>query len=396
MEGDERKGLEGNIWKFYVFQILSALTFFVPVIVLFWQENGLNLTQIMILQSLYSLAVVALEVPTGYFADVFGRRKSLILSGAFITLGVFAYSLGFSFYQFLIAEILWGVGVALLSGADSALVFDTLKDLGEENRYKKIMGNGVFYYLVATSAASVIGALIGKIDFRWTFFAMLPFMLLLIPVSFSLREPRRHKLIFERGYLLELFRTLKRSVIGNEKIRWLIVYSAVIMGFNTAVLWLYQPYFLMTGMDLAYFGVVFAAFNGVAALCSKYAHRIEEGLGQRHSLIMLIILMGCSYLLMGNFVLLFSFSFAFIQQFVRGFSKPVITDYINKLTSSDVRATVLSAQNLVGRLFYALIIPVIGWAADVYSITQALSIMGITSLVAGLIILLLLHRDNVI
>lgn len=57
---------------------------------------------------------------------------------------------------------------------------------------------------------------------------------------------------------------------------------------------------------------------------------------------------------MSNFIYLFSFSFAFIQQFVRGFSKPVITDYINKLVSSDIRATVLSAQNLVGRLFYAV------------------------------------------
>jgi len=125
----------------------------------------------------------------------------------------------------------------------------------------------------------------------------------------------------------------------------------------------------------------------IAAISSKYAHRIEEKLGQKYSLVLLIILVSGSYLLMSHFIYLFSFSFAFIQQFVRGFSRPVITDYINKLISSEVRATILSAQNLVGRLFYAAIILIIGWIVDVYTLVQALFVLGITSLIAGIIIL---------
>ncbi|MCD6590577.1 MAG: MFS transporter [Candidatus Aenigmarchaeota archaeon] len=396
MKDIEQQKLKSNIWKFYLFHVLNGLTFFIPIIVLFWQDNGLSLIQIMILQSLYSLTIVLLEVPSGYFADVFGRRKSLILAASFLTVGVFTYSLGHNFYQFLIAEILWGFGVSFVSGTDSALVYDTLKDLKKEKLYKKVMGNGVFYYLIATSLASVIGGFIGKLNFRWTFYAMLPFMVLLIPLSISLKEPKRHKHIYEEGYLLELFKILKNSLIKNRKIRWLVIYSAIIVGFNGAVLWLYQPYFKLTGLDVFYFGFVFAAFNLVAALSSKYAHQIEEKLGQRCSLILLVVLTAGSYLLMSNFIYLFSFSFAFIQQFVRGFSKPVITDYINKLVSSDVRATVLSAQGLMGRLFYAGIIPIIGWIADVYTLIQALTILGIITFVAGILILLILHKDRVI
>jgi len=392
----EQEKLKSNIRKFYLFQAFSALAFFVPIIVLFWQENGLNLTQIMILQSLFSLTVVLLEVPSGYFADVFGRKKSLIFASSFLTIGIFTYSLGHNFHQFLIAEILWAFGVSFVSGTDSAFIYDTLKDLKQEKLYKKTMGNAMFCCLIATSIASVIGGFIGKINFRWTFYAMLPFMILLIPLSISLKEPKRHKHIIERGYLFELLKILKNSLIKNEKIRWLIIYSAIIAGFNGAVLWLYQPYFKLTGLDIFYFGFVFAAFNLIAALSSKYAHQIEEKLGQKHSLILLIILVGGSYLLMSNFIYLFSFSFAFIQQFVRGFSKPVITDYINKLVSSDIRATVLSAQNLVGRLFYAAIIPIIGWIADVYTLVQALFVLGITTFVAGIVILLILQKDRVI
>ena len=47
-----------------------------PIIVIFFKENGLTLTQIMILQSVYSLTVALTEIPSGYFADFFGRKKS--------------------------------------------------------------------------------------------------------------------------------------------------------------------------------------------------------------------------------------------------------------------------------------------------------------------------------
>ncbi len=350
----------------------------------------------MILQSLFSLTVVLLEIPTGYFADVFGRKNSLIIASVFLTLGIFAYSLGYNFYQFLIAEMLWAFGVSFVSGTDSAFIYDTLKDMKQEKHYKRIWGNLIYYSLIATSVASIIGGYIGKINFRWTFYAMLPFLVLLVPLSLSLNEPKRHKLIFKEGYLIELFKILRFSFVENIKLRWLMLYSAIIVGFNSAVLWIYQPYFKLTGVDVFYFGFIFAAFNVVAAISSKYAHYIEEKIGQRYSLMLLILLISGSYFLMSNFIYLFSFSFAFLQQFVRGFSRPVITDYINKLTNSKIRATVLSAQNMVGRLFYAAIIPFVGYIADVYTLIQALLILGVTSFVFGMIFLLILYKDKII
>lgn len=395
MKEELKSKLKANIWKSYVFQIFSGFAFFLPIIVLFWQENGLSLTQIMLLQSFFAIIVVLLEVPSGYFADVFGRKKSLVIAGIFLFLGIFSYSLGHNFYQFLIAEIFWAFGLSFMSGTDSALVYDTLVDLKEEKKYKKIWGNIFFYKLIGVSIASIIGGFIGKINFRWTFYAMLPFLILFIPVAWSIKEPKRHKMIFERGYLEKLFQILRTTFIDNIKLRWLIIYSAVIISLNQAVLWFYQPYFKLTGLDIVYFGFVFAAFNLVAAISSKYAHYIEKKIGRKFSLVMLIFLVAGSYFLMSNFIYWFSFSFAFIQQFVRGFSRPVITDYINKLTTSEVRATVLSAQNLVEKLFYAFIIPFAGWAADIYSLVQALTIIGITAIVAGIIILTISHKNKV-
>ncbi|MCK5332275.1 MFS transporter [Candidatus Parcubacteria bacterium] len=388
--------IEGNIWKLYVFQILSGLFFFVPIMVLFWQENGLSITEIMILQSIYSVIIVLLEIPTGYFADVFGRRMSLISASVFVFLALLAYGLGYNFSQFLIAEILFAFSISLISGADSAMLYDTLKDLKKERLYKKIWGNILSYSFISLALASIIGGLVGKVNLRWTMYLTLPFMFFLIPLSISLKEPHRHKLIFKKGYIVDMLRIIKTVILNNKKLKWLIIYSGVLLGFNGAGLWLYQPYFQISGLDIAYFGIVFASFYLVAALSSKYAHRIENYLGQKITLYMLIFLTGISYLLMSNFIFLFSFSFIFLQQLVNGLATPIIEDYINKATSSKIRATVLSIKNMSQRFFYAAIIPIIGWIVDVYSLIQALTILGITTLIVGIFSILMLRKVKVI
>lgn len=110
---------------------------------------------------------------------------------------------------------------------------------------------------------------------------------------------------------------------------------------------------------------------------------------------MLIFLVAGSFLLMGNFVYLFSFSFCFIQQFVRGFSSTIIADYINKLTDSSMRATILSVQSLVGKLIYAVILPIVGWVADVYTLIQALVLVGITALLCGVLMVVVFVKAKI-
>lgn len=393
---DTKSKLRSNIWKFYLHQIFAGMFFYIPVNVLFLQSNGLNLTQVMILQSIFSVIVVALEIPTGYFADIYGRKRALVLARVSFLVAMSAYSLGHNFAQFLIAEIFLALGASLTSGTTSAFVYDTLVELKEEQNFKKIFGNAISIGIIAAAVSSLLGGLIATIDLRYTLYASIPFFSLLIPISLSLHEPARHRLIVKKGFVREIFSILKIALIENKKLRWLMLYSGIVFSFNLSAASLYQPYFKLSGLDIAYFGIVFASFHIVAAISSKYSHKLEAKLGQKYSLVMLIFLVSGSYFLMSNFIFLLSFSFSFLHQFVRGFKNVVVADYVNKLTTSDMRATVLSVESFVGRLLYAAIIPIVGWIADVYSLTQALTVLAFTTLFLGIIILIALRKYRLV
>ncbi|MFB6100750.1 MAG: MFS transporter [Candidatus Nanohalobium sp.] len=391
-----RTKLKKNIWKLYLLKLFGAFVLFTPVIVLFFKENGLSMTEIMILQSAYSIAVIGLEVPSGYAADVLGRRKTLFFGSLCMTIGIAIYSVGQGFWGFLLGELTFAVGGAFYSGADSAMMYDTLKELGRESEYKKLWGKTGSYALVATAAASIVGGIIGGYNLRLTLVGMVPIFLTTLPICYSMREPEREKKVAEEGHFKEIIETGKNTFIHSKKLRWLIVYSAIITLVIKGGYFLYQPYFKEVAIPVAWFGAIFAGMNLFSALIARYAEEIEEALGMKTSLISLVVLTGTGFLLLGQIAAVYSFIFATLHQFVRGFEGPVMSDYINKLVESRDRSTVLSLQNLSGRMLYASSIPLIGLITDSYGLQVAMNSLALTSFILGGLILGVMAYDSVI
>ena len=71
--------MKRNILALYLIKLSKWFTLVMPIIVLFYEKHGLGLQDVFILKSVYSIAAVALEIPSGYQADDWGRRKSLII-----------------------------------------------------------------------------------------------------------------------------------------------------------------------------------------------------------------------------------------------------------------------------------------------------------------------------
>ena len=131
-----------------------------PIIVLFFQEHGLSLSKVMILQSIYSISVALFEIPSGYIADIFGRKKAIIISTILSFIGYVLFSFFSDFTVFIIAEILIGVGGSLMSGSDSAIIYDTLIDNNNKEKYTKVEGKNYAIGNFSEAIAGVLGGIL--------------------------------------------------------------------------------------------------------------------------------------------------------------------------------------------------------------------------------------------
>jgi len=108
----------------------------------------------------------------------------------------------------------------------------------------------------------------------------------------------------------------------------------------------------------------------------------------------MIIFPAAGYFLLSLIWTPWSFLFLFLFYFARGINNPITADYVNRLISSDMRATVLSVKNFTGRVIFAIIGPIVGWMSDVYSLKTALLFSGGTFLFFGMVSLFFLKKHK--
>ena len=142
---DHANALGKNLRLLSIQKALVTVYFHLPVVVLFWQDLGLTMLEIMLLQSIFSIAMVLLEFPSGLFADMFGRKLTLTLAALSNLIGIVLYCFAEGFYSLLAAELFIAGFIAMQSGADSAFLFDWLKSDNREDEFPRIFGNLIFY-----------------------------------------------------------------------------------------------------------------------------------------------------------------------------------------------------------------------------------------------------------
>ncbi|MBQ1026551.1 MFS transporter [Micromonospora sp. C95] len=124
----------------YAYAFLTDLVLLYPVYALLFADTGLSVGQISSLFVIWSLASIALEVPSGAWADATSRRRMLCLAPLCTAVGFALWTVVPSYPAFAAGFVLWGAGGALVSGATEALVFDELDRLGAADRYARVIG----------------------------------------------------------------------------------------------------------------------------------------------------------------------------------------------------------------------------------------------------------------
>jgi MFS family permease len=371
--------LKQNIPKFYWYRLTKNAIFHIPILVLFYQSRSLSFYQIMILQSVYYFARVISEVPTGALADRVGRKRSLFIGSLLHSLGYFLIFISHSFLLFNFGEILAGMAMSFASGADSALAYDSLKMLNQENRYQKVEGTAYSLRNLGFGLFAPIGGFLATANLALPYLASSLVILSSSLVALSMIEPpspKQGELSKRKRFYHEIGISLK-MMCHNKTALWLILFFALIFLATRLGFWVYQPYMKLVKLPLSLFGLVFALLYLLSAIVSHKIDKIEKRLGKNLTLFLMPSLVILSFVLMSRITHLWSISFFLLQAIVMGGFEPVLKSYLNPLVSSEIRATVLSVQSMGGNLLFAITAPFLGSLVDFYTLPFALLLFAI-------------------
>ncbi|MEN6456962.1 MAG: MFS transporter [Prolixibacteraceae bacterium] len=371
-----------NIVSLYLIKFSKWFNLVMPVVVLFYQDNGLSMQDIFWLKSIYSIAIVVMEVPSGYIADVWGRKTTL-LSGAILGAAGFAcYSFSYGFWAFAVAEVVLGIGHSFVSGADSAMLYDTLKASGKEKQYIKEEGKITSAGNFSEAFAGVCGGILAAVSMRLPYYFQFGVSAIAIPAAFFLQEPRFHARETAHN-LRSILKTIHETFL-HPAMRSALFLSSLTGTASLTFAWFVQPYFQEAGLPVTLYGIMWTLLNLSVGFSSIFSYKAENFLGQRNSLLVIIIGLSIGYLFAAWKISLTGISILFTFYLLRGMAHPILKDYLNQYTQSEVRATILSLRDFLIRINFAVIGPLLGYITDHYSLQRALGITGIGYLILAL------------
>jgi MFS family permease len=371
----------------YLFKFLRSLHFIGGVLVPFFMDWGrLSFVKIMILQSFFVISLSLLEIPTGAVADYLGRKTSLVFSALITSAAALIYSSYPNFFVFMLGEFLWALGGALMSGADEAIIYDSLKKIKSEKQSKKIFGKYNSFQMAALMISAPFGSAIAAyIGLRQTMmFMSIPFFLAFL-LTLTLKEPKLSEKSIKKKYLETLFSGVK--YVKNHKILKILAVDNISIAVLTFfAIWTYQPLLQQLNVPILYFGLVHAAISGIQIPFMRNFEKLEKIFGSKKKYLLLsAIITGISFILLGiNTIIPVTI---ILLMMIAGFGlsrQTLFQSYLNKYIESHNRATVISTFSMIGRIIMGIIYPFIGLLVE-WSLNYTLMIVGLMIIIFALI-----------
>jgi MFS family permease len=325
----------------------------------FFLEKGMTLSEIFLLQSAFSLAYLLLEVPSGWFADRYGRAFSIRLSAPIAAVSMIAYGFSDHFWQFIVWEIALAVANSLLSGVDTALLTDSLKATGKERQYVRVAQRiDALNYAATAVGVPIAFVLVHFYSISWTLVADGLLMFVGVFFSWKLVEAPR----FNGGQEAERLSAWQsaRQLARNAEARWLIVLGSVLSLATYLGFWLSAPYYTDLGIPVALFGALLAIRSLWKAWLS---HRFHAERQLERSMATYAALAGLVYLAMASGQLWLAWA-VLGHDMVQALHKQPVIKRLNGFFHDDHRATLNSVVNLWQRLLYTLAGPLVGLLVD--------------------------------
>ena len=381
------------MFKFGMYGFLKNLRFFEPFLLLFLLYTGqLNLFQIGLLISIREVIVYLVEIPSGVIADTYGKKTQLVMCFVFYIISYLIFFLGGfypSFWIFVIAMVLFGVGEAFRSGTHKAMIMQFLDVEEIEEPKSKIYGKTRSMSLIGSTVMSIISIgliLLFKGEYHYLFLlTIIPYtidLLMIMTYPKYMNQKKASDFKFKQ-FLKENWESLK-YVFKSSKVRGFVFdASAFQAGFKSIKDYI-QP--LIVGVaggfiafqlyadadtnadmnEKIYIGVIYAVIYIISAIASRNAYKVENKVDKVKAINFAWLFMGAVSLFLGfytNQIIVIFIAFI-IMYVILNIRRPMMVQEIGDVTEEGRRASVLSIQSQLTSLLLIVFAPIMGLIAD--------------------------------
>ncbi|MFZ4617143.1 MAG: MFS transporter [Rectinemataceae bacterium] len=375
--------ISDNIPKSYVYSFVSSFGLTDAIWMLYLAHRGMSLLEIGLLESIFHLTSLVMEIPTGVVADRFGRRTSRILSRAVACSATLMMLASSDFPGFAFAFVLTALGHNLESGAGDALVYDSLVDLGREGEYMKVKGRQEIGYQSAHGLSLVAGGAVATFDYNLAYLLTAGIHLASLGLALGFSEPlagrapqgsRRPSLLIHIQVSISIIRS-------NSTIFIYILFLETFSLFYTTLYFWFQTFLKSEGWLEWSIGLTLGASSAAAVLMATQAHRIEA-LAGRKAVVgtapflamaffgLIAVPTGSPAGLAGSSAIPAACAIVALSA-IEGFLFVTFSDYINRLIPSENRATLLSFQAMIFSVMMIIFFPAMGALASAFGYRKA-------------------------
>lgn len=378
-----------NVRLFIAFRVFFNARFYYPIFTILFLDFGLTLEQFALLNAAWAAAIVVLEVPSGALADTFGRRNLLVVTGGlmvveisllcFVPLG----NAGLLFAVFLINRVLSGAAEAAASGADEALAYDTLIKEGNAGDWPQVLEKQMRMQSIAYIVAMSVGAavydpalmqrvlnavglniqLTQQITLRFPLYLTLVFAVMTLITTLRMQEQTLAKSECEQSEhcatsTLQAFKfTLQAGGwILKTPFALVIIFAGLIFdNCIRMVITLSSQYYRLISLPEASFGLIGSGFALLGLVIPRLAYQMVDRHSPVYNLSTMAVLTGLGLIGMTFFLPVIGLLPVALLMAVMYLGRFFGSHYLNRITASHQRATVLSFKGLSFNLAYGLI-----------------------------------------
>ncbi len=274
---------------------LRSQLYLAPVLLLFYQQNGLTIADFVMFQGIFQLTGIVFEVPCGYIADLISKKKVLVLAFVCFFLRA-ALWLSFSgVFIILLGELFNALSRAFLSGVYDSYIYDYLKSKNKTKRMLTECGRTNFAMSGGAMFAAVFSAVLYE-RFGTAVLLSLELVLTLISIALLTTLPNPPSAKPHAQNIKQKLREIKETAaatLANKNINLYIILSALLFSTTSLFCWCFQPLLKMSSAPVFMFSFVYVINHALRAGFSFNVNRLKKLFGFNR--LMLVTTFLCVY-----------------------------------------------------------------------------------------------------